>query len=64
MPAVLSPTNSRDIGHAENASDSLRQFMDMDGWMDGWTDGWMDGGTGDRWLDGLFVCPLFDRIGG
>ena len=34
MPAALSPTTLRVIGHAENVRKGLRQFMEMDGWTD------------------------------
>ena len=50
MPAALSPTTFRVIGHAENVRKGLMQFMEMDGWT--------DRQTGDRRMDELFVCWL------
>ena len=47
MPAALSPTTFRVIGHAENVRKGLSQFMEMDGWP--------DRQTGDGNMDGLFV---------
>ena len=50
MPAALSPTAFRVIGHAKNVHKGLRQFMEMDGWT--------DRQTGDGRMDGLVVCWL------
>ena len=50
MPAALSLTTFRVIGHAENVRKGLRQFMEMDGWT--------NRQTGDGRMDGLFVCLL------
>ena len=54
MPATLSPTTFRVIGHAENVCKGLRQFMEMDGWT--------DRETGDGRMGGLFVCWLVDCV--
>ena len=54
--AALSPTTSRDIGHASNAREGLRQFMEMDGKADGRTDGLTGGRSTNGWMD-FFVRP-------
>ena len=54
MPAALSPTAFRVIGHAENVRKGLRQFTEMDGWT--------DRQTGDGRADGWIACLLVDWL--
>ena len=37
-PRHVNSTTPRDVGHAKNAREGLKQFMEMDGWMDGRTE--------------------------